>query len=388
MKNLINARIASLAEKSVLKIPANYDTDVSHLLVDLQRQESLVRFVPLKRAVAMAAVFVFVFNVGVYATVHYVQERMDAMGSNEKSSYVENLQNAEVDVDKYSRPLTTEEMKKLERLRIDYESKAVVPEGELLQVDSEDEVQADRLCFVTATSTFYFPKRESTAEELLQFLDFYYKRDYSILDANMGQLTNQKVANVDAGYIVTAKEATQTASQLLEDIYGIVVTGDNYSAELKHYNAEIMDDMYWITFPQLGNAYLFAIDANSGGLKSLRYQSTASTTAELVVDQASYLEIYEKIKDLLSANLLKERDIENVYLEYLYDASSVLYHDTIQYYFELEDGSGYNITYNCKNQVIQSILSVENSTNLKQSLEKNAEYCQIHNLEQKILTIQ
>ncbi|BBF41350.1 hypothetical protein lbkm_0024 [Lachnospiraceae bacterium KM106-2] len=110
----------------------------------------------------------------------YPEERMKKVPKEKKDKYVEDLQEAPVDCDFYSREFTKKEDARMEVLTKKYESKKLYPKGSLLQIKSKKEVDPDKVCFLAKISTFYLPERKLTDEELLQVIDFYYTRDYSL----------------------------------------------------------------------------------------------------------------------------------------------------------------------------------------------------------------
>ena len=68
-----------------------------------------------------------------------------------------------------------------------YQTEGKFPEGEIVRIASEDEILPDRVCFLPDTSTFYLPETEMTDEDLLEIIDFYCKRDYSIMEQETPQ---------------------------------------------------------------------------------------------------------------------------------------------------------------------------------------------------------
>lgn len=131
-------------------------------------------------SIILGVLLICASGVGVYATANYVHKRMEKLTQEEKGAYVEDLQNSEANADSFSRELTQEERERAEELQQKYENYGCFPEKSVLYVQSIAEVQRDRVCFEAAKSMFYLPNRELTDEELLEIIDFYYARDYSL----------------------------------------------------------------------------------------------------------------------------------------------------------------------------------------------------------------
>lgn len=262
MENILDERIRSLARQSELTVPGDYESNIEQLLDRLMAQEKVI---PIKRyqnskKIAAVVVFCVLFGSGgVYATYNYGNLRMQQMKPDEISEFKEDMQASTEGADHYSRKMSASEQDRLIKLTTQYESEGVFPEGKILEVDAEEEVVRDRLCFVSMTSTFYLPKREMTDEELLELIDFYSKRDFSIKQRSTGISTERSTE-----MLLGQSAAVTAAADALDDIYGVDVSQMEYSISQTDVTAVTTRQMLTIQFGvESDNTYLVTLDSQT-----------------------------------------------------------------------------------------------------------------------------
>ena len=231
---------------------------------------------------ATAAGIVIAFglvSVPVCALVNsHIQERMEAVPQEELDGIVEDIEMQQAEADTFSRAYTEKEESRMSELYGQYQS-GTFPTGELIQVESIEEAGESELYFLLPESAFYLPDRELTDEELLEIIDFYYKREYALNKRNeeafAEEIAQRKEEQaqmaaeaVEAGG-VTEQEAIETASEWLEKIFGITGEGlerNNYfdndiviAGETGFYHVN------WTDFPNRQH-YYFYISAKDGTL--------------------------------------------------------------------------------------------------------------------------
>lgn len=246
-----------------------------------------------------------------------VAERMEELPQEEVVSIVEQLDSQETEADGFSREYTEGEKQRRGEL---YEAylKGTFPEGELLQVDTEEEAGQQEFCYLTTNSTFYLPAdRELTDEEILQMIDFEEKRNYALKEryeemyaeeiaAQKAEEKEQIAQTVSEGGI-PENEAVSIAAEYLQQMFGLDGIRD---MELNHYyeengtgslSGETPD--YCVNFSDRGSRqyYYFWIAADSGDLLEFHYSdgsfeerektkpsvSEASATASGIKEQAA-----------------------------------------------------------------------------------------------------
>ena len=72
---------------------------------------------------------------------------------------VENADEATVPAAIFTRDFTDSERDRMQTLRIKYESEGLYPEKELLVIDSEEDVDAETICFYPKLCKYYLPDR-------------------------------------------------------------------------------------------------------------------------------------------------------------------------------------------------------------------------------------
>lgn len=80
----------------------------------------------------------------------------------------------------YSRPLTEAENSRYEELNRQYEEDGLYVKEDLTIIQSPEEYTGEGVSICAQDSTYYFPERELTDEELLQLIDFQHKGPYCI----------------------------------------------------------------------------------------------------------------------------------------------------------------------------------------------------------------
>ncbi len=175
-----------MAEREKMILPGTVDKEVDDKLSQIHWSKPRGRMT-WKKAVILAAALVAMCSLTVTAAVGALQRRMEAMNEQEMEDYFVQIYTSRQGADNYSRPLTDTERERMGRLRTSYEEEAVFPQKILTMISSPDEYKGKGVAFYKDTSTFFLPEETMSDEELLEMIDFVYKRDYSL------QAMNQKI---------------------------------------------------------------------------------------------------------------------------------------------------------------------------------------------------
>ena len=250
------------------------------------------RFGKAAAAILIAGVALLGLSVPVRALVNsFVAERMEELPQEEVASVLEQMDNQDAEADGFSREYTEGEKERKGKLYEAYR-KGTFPEGELVQVDTEEEAKQQEFCYLKTNSTFYLPSdRELTDEEILQMIDFEEKRNYALSqryeEENAEEIAARKaeekeqIAELVSEGGITEQEAVTTATKYLQQIYGV----DGSGMELNHYYQEngntgnlINESLnYCVNWSNMGSHqyYYFWIDAGSGELLDFIYSDSA-----------------------------------------------------------------------------------------------------------------
>ena len=283
-----------------------------------------------------------------------VRERMEEMPQEEKSAYVETIEEAAVAADGFSRAYTEQEKARYQELAQKYQE-GVFPESALPQVKSEEEAAGYKFCYLVPAATFCLPERELTDEELLEIIDFTVKRDYAYteayeqehaeeIEAKEAKKQEAIAGNVESGGI-TEQQAIEIAREKLADIFGM--TGDGYEQN-SYYNEpeEGRRADYCVNWTNIisHKYYYFNIDARDGHLISATYSGEDVHREARVLTTA---EVQERIPQLqaAAAEVMDSKvgvPYDKVYVCYLrYEDESA--GSQGRFYFAGEDGNAYGI---------------------------------------------
>lgn len=255
------------------------------------------RFGKVAAAILIVGVALAGISVPVRALVNsLVAERMEKLPQEEVTSILEQTDHQETEADGFSREYTEGEKKRKGELYEAY-MKGTFPEGELVQVDTEEEAQQQEFCYLKTNGTFYLPAdRELTDEEILQMIDFEEKRNYALQEryediyaeeiAAAEAEEEEQIAQLVSQGGITEQEAVGIATGYLQQIYGL----DGSGMELNHYYQEngITGSLsgenpnYCVNWSNRGSHqyYYFWIDAGSGDLLEFLYSDGNSEERE------------------------------------------------------------------------------------------------------------
>ena len=287
-----------------------------------------------------------------------IQERMEAVPQEELDAIVEDMEMPQAEAYQFSRAYTEKEESRMSELYGQYQS-GTFPTGELMQVENIEEAGEGELYFLVPNGAFYLPDRELTDEELLEIIDFYYKREYALNKRNE-EVFAEEIAQkkeeqaqmveeaVEAGG-VTEKEAIETASEWLQKIFGITGEGlerNNYfdneiviAGETGFYHVN------WTDFPNRQH-YYFYISAKDGTLSQVMYSGgkTAVADAEkITTEQAA--SCIPQLKQKADAFMKEQFQIacEDVYS--CYHVVDGLASDFAEFIFVQDGDTAYELTY-------------------------------------------
>lgn len=183
MKDKWEQNLWEMAQREKMITPVSLNERIDDMLVSLPRQRRIFRMT-WKKSVILAAALTAMLSFTVTAAVSAWRQRMEAMNEQEMKEYFIQIWTNKIGRDNYNRPYTDAEKARMKELRASYENEALFPNGILTMIDAPEEYKGKGVAFYGDTSTFFFPDKEMSDEELLQIIDFMYKRDYSLQAMN------------------------------------------------------------------------------------------------------------------------------------------------------------------------------------------------------------
>ncbi len=322
-------------------------------------KSSFVRNNLLKKKKGFLAIFVTLiccsimfFSFSVFASSNLFQDRMESLSDEERNDYIANVENSTADADTFSRELTDIEKKRMDELLLLYKNEGVFPESALLVIENKNELDKEVLTFVSGESLFVLPDRDLNDEEMLELIDFYYKRDYSIMQSsNRAEAHEDKGANIIKD--IDSAVPIQEIEQVVENIYD--VQSDIYEMSVE---ANI-DQSYSIILKSTEDDKYFRVIYNmdTDRIEELEYSQGIVNYAEGVeVNVDDYLNNFEYIKSVLVEDLSITGEVEKCYCDYNVMSDGSLERGIISYLFIMKNGECYVVKYNCKDRVVSSIL--------------------------------
>jgi len=341
----------------------NFDRDKQErMILEIQAKKRPRRYTKAIRTAAACAVCILAvgfLSVPVRAVVNsLVKERMEEVPKEEITQIAEQMQKQNTGADSFTREYTQGEKERKGKLYAQYLD-GLFPEGELIQVDSEEEAGKHEFCFLTTTSAFYLPvNRELTDEEILEQIDFEKKRDYALQEQNAEEIAEKKAASreqaneVVASGGVTEEQAVETATKYLKQVFGL----DGSGMELNHYyngpDSEPAEqaNTYCVNWSNMGNHryYYFHINAADGTLHSLSYSygreesETAKPSALEAPEKA--VGIKAQAESFLREKMEIQEDFTEVKSYYLLNTTDQNVSELVDVLFVKEDGSAYLVT--------------------------------------------
>lgn len=198
-----------MADREQIAMPRTLSDRIEETLCKPNRRSGRFRM-SWKKSIVLAAAMTMLVSATAVASVGALRERMEAMNREKLETYFTQIYASKIGVDNYNRAYFDTEKERMEALREDYESEARFPKGELTMIDDAKEYKGRGVAFLGDTSTFFFPKKEMNDEELLEIIDFMYKRDYSL------QKMNEMIATGEVPRpVIKEEEIEATADEIL-----------------------------------------------------------------------------------------------------------------------------------------------------------------------------
>lgn len=333
MKENMDMFIRKKIQQEQIKVPDSYFKKVNLTLQNLPEKTTKYH---LKYVAAVVISSCLLISGTVYAAVNYVEQRMLSIDENEKKKMADYTRNSVKDIDTYSRELTEDEKERMEMLLYDYQVYGKFPENGLEIVDDEKMITADTLAFITEDSMFVLPERALTDEELLQIIDFYYKRDYSLMTSK--EDLSCEVFSVEDAVEENAVEQMKTMLHVI------------YQIETDSLETSLETDINGVCRIEAGDSgqvsYRALYDLDSGRIVEIECISSVDVISEKIKpDNENFAKVGEELAETinrLDSNVI----IREIYCDYNVTEDEILTRGTVNYIYRLEDGGCYVVKYN------------------------------------------
>lgn len=305
-----------------------------------QKKRLLIKYIT-----AIICVLFVTVSVPVMAQIPFLAQRMQTLSKDDMKNMEDmtNQQNAEADL--FSRPLSNEERKRMELLRGEYEQ-GVFPNEDIPIISGTQQANAD-FYYNSDTGMFYLPdSRKLTDEELRQYIDFYYKRDYSLRAQQVSEepaSEEQERNEPDEDFTIPEKH--------MEIIQDWLTVYDIYHPDITNLKAEEMivhsEDWITYTYSYQTDAGTLCFDIQNDDLVYLyeMESETADTDTEgTLIPKMQPLEQadnFESVKEALRNMSGIDCEISSAWYLCQSDPDGYLRYDAYAYLFANDKGEGW-----------------------------------------------
>ncbi len=309
------------------------------------KPHSIKRSLPAVAAILLA---VGIVSIPVQAGIRYlIKERMESIPKEEMEETLEMQKEQTNGADLFSREYSPNEKQRMEALFRDYQN-GIFPERQLLIVEEEEQVTEDTLCYLESTGCFYLPDRELTDEEILEIIEFNYKREYALtLDPevqavieNHEKEQNEIKTQVQAGGGISEAEAVAVAQEWMNTFFGVSTDG---MEEIIYLDEEWFDvPTYHITYEiQSVCYYYFSISTVDGSIMYISVSIPSMRNTPRLTEEQAKERTPQGRRDaqrFLEEQLGIHEEYKAVYAFYIAENGELLSSD-ITYFFEKTDGN-------------------------------------------------
>ena len=294
---------------------------------------------------------------GVRAGMNYAKQRAEQTSEKEQEALWTDA--AKADADTFSRELSQKEQKRLNELAEKYQTEGLFPDGSILQISDKSEIVSDQICFLVQNSTFYLPEKALNDEQMLELIDFYAKRDYSV--TAQGQ-KDADVANASADDVteISQEEALEKASTLLNQLYGIDT--DTLAVETEHDQAldgnreTFTTDHITYRDEAVGISYMVSVNLQNGEIKTVSAEKdTGSNYSKEIAENAAQYQGLSLDAEKMAHAYMRENAVWIAkQIEYMRNEKQMLGTGIINYIF-VTDADACVISYSCTQQYFYQI---------------------------------
>ncbi len=360
MNQNIDSKIRMRLLDNDINIPEGCRKRIDETIQGLPDKVSTKWHMQFRPTAAIVVVFLLMSSITVYAAIDYIRQRMESLSEEVKDSYYEGLQNSPANADSYSREFTDNEKERIEELRAKYEN-GIFPAQKLPVIKTQSDADiSTEFYFVEDTSLFVLPLRELTEDEILEMIDFYYCRDYSLTEKAKENIVTVSPDKFVENGGMDEQKAIEMAKADIGNVYGI--DWEEFEISVAYNDFEGNGNVYVVTMTdkETRTNYGVSIDANQELVTDIFNMKQSSNIAEgIEVDQEKYTNKYEDALDILKKwKGIDLQFIQSTY-EYNYNSDNCLEYGMVSYSFEMKDGTGYVLYYSCVNDVFFEIFMTD-----------------------------
>ena len=322
----MDREIREHVEKHPVILPEDYQTMVQNQIKKCCEGEmSMSKNKQRKKKMIAAACMILCIGVcgagGVRAGMNYAKQRVEKTSEKEQEALW--MDAAKADADTFSRELSKKEQQRMNELAEKYQTEGLFPDGSILQISDQSEIVPDQICFLAQASTFYLPEKALSDEQMLELIDFYAKRDYSV--TAQGQKEADITDSADDVTEISQEEVVEKASALLERLYG--VNADTLTIKTEHDQASdgngetFTTDHITYRDEAAGISYLVSVNLQNGEIRTVSVQKdTGSNYSKEIAENATqYQELFPEAEKMAYAYMEENAVWVEKQIEYMRD---------------------------------------------------------------------
>jgi len=388
----MDREIREHVEKHPVILPEDYQTMVQNQIKKCCEGEmSMSQNKQRKKKMIAAACMILCIGVcgagGVRAGMNYAKQRVEKTSEKEQEALW--MDAAKADADTFSRELSKKEQQRMNELAERYQTEGLFPDGSILQISDQSEIVPDQICFLAQASTFYLPEKALSDEQMLELIDFYAKRDYSV--TAQGQKEADITDSADDVTEISQEEVVEKASALLERLYG--VNADTLTIKTEHDQASdgngetFTTDHITYRDEAAGISYLVSVNLQNGEIRTVSVQKdTGSNYSKEIAENATqYQELFPEAEKMAYAYMEENAVWVEKQIEYMRDEKQMLGTGIVNYIF-VTDTDACVISYSCTQQYFYQVREFSKDE-LDSYLSDEKEQGAMRNLEQVITEV-
>ncbi|MBQ1901098.1 MAG: hypothetical protein II169_00945 [Lachnospiraceae bacterium] len=354
---IIDEKIKEEFRKSELPLPDGFDQMIKEKIAEGIEKSKGQKIIVIPRrtkrliaSFALVCVVISVIGISGKANVNHLKNRLQSLSEEEKEEMVENADEATVPAAIFTRDFTDSERDRMQTLRIKYESEGLYPEKELLVIDSEEDVDAETICFYPKLCKYYLPDRELTDEELLEYIDYSYKENYALqerTDKNDEELNIEVCSDEELKSMAIDKiescfgvsEEDLTVSVRLHSFCGGIDGGYERTADVNLYDVKNKDS-YQVEIEAVSGTIL-GVYKNNGIMGPYYKEKHSANTVEY--DEQECRDKYEQFKTVAESYGEGERIKDGCC--YVFVRGNTMIDDIVMFLYKTENGNYIDVDY-------------------------------------------
>lgn len=308
-------------------------------------------------AFALGVVIFGVFGITGYACVNFVQQRMESMPAEEVEERNNEIQSSDVKADTYSREFSDTEKERYKELLLSYQN-GVFPEGEIERVEVLEAATKDKIYYVISSGTFLLPDRELTDEEMLEYIDYLHKTNYSLGQSDEA-LEIQKEKESEQADIsskitenngITEAEAITSTRKIMQEWFKL--STDGYECTHYAYEEEVGVKLgYRVNYSMVGvgdnnDFYYFSFNAENGDVIEVDHSGGMMTYEENISEKditASISTLEQEAEEYLLDVIGMQNEKYDVYYKYIVSNNDKIVTNSITFLFAVDENEVYQI---------------------------------------------